>query len=70
MFHTADPEHSEAIVRFSLKNHNTVSRSGKLNMHMVEDLEGINGFQNYKLHPAVDLGIESLLQDQEVVIET
>lgn len=37
-----------------------VSRSGKLNMHKVEDLERINGFQNYMLHPAVDLGIESM----------
>lgn len=29
-------------------------------MHMVEDLERINGFQNYMLHPAADLGIESM----------
>lgn len=29
-------------------------------MHMVEDLERINGFQNYMLHPAADLGIENM----------
>lgn len=54
----------------SLKNHNIVSRSGKLNTHTVGDLERINGFQNYMLHTAVDLGIESMLRYQEVVIET